>query len=73
MKTFLAVEIGDSASTEFKMKNGDFEQTQDGIFLGSVEAKDENSAFNKIKRINHNRNRVLDRVVVFEVKNKRYF
>ena len=72
MKTFLAVEIGDSARTEFKMKNQEFEQTEDGIFLGSVEARNENSALKKIKRISHNCNRVLDRVVVFEIKNRWY-
>lgn len=73
MKSFIGIEIGDSAHTEFMMKNREFEQTEDGIFLGSVEAKDEKSALNKIKCLEWNKERIFDHVVVFETKNKEYF
>ena len=73
MKSFIGIEIGDSAYTEFMMKNRAFEQTEDGIFLGSVVAKDEKAALNKIKCLEWNKGRVFDHIVVFETKNKVYF
>ena len=66
-KSFIGIEIGSSAYTEFKMEGGGFELTEDGIFLGSVEAKDKDEALKKIKVLECNRERVFDRVVVFEV------
>lgn len=68
MKSFLAVEIGNSAYTEFKMKNQEFEQTEDGIFLGRVKAKNEENVLKRIKRLDWNKNRVFDEIVLFELK-----
>ena len=67
VKSFIGIEIGSSAYTEFKMRGGEFELTEDGIFLGSVEAEDKGEAIEKIKGLECNRDRVFDRVVVFEV------
>ncbi len=68
MKTFIAIEIGNSAYTEFKMKNKEFEQTEDGIFLGRVKSKDEKDALKKIKLLEWNKSRVFDEIVLFEIK-----
>src|SRR3989338_7855674 len=38
MNKYLLLEIGKSAYTEFKMKNGEFEETQDSIVVDEVEA-----------------------------------
>ena len=50
------------------MESGRFEFTEDGIFLDSVEVKDKADAIKKINGLEYNRERVFDRVVVFEVK-----
>lgn len=68
MRTFIGIEIGDSAYTEFKMKTREFEQTEDGIFLGHVEAKDEKDALKRIKTLEWNKNRMFDNIILFEVK-----
>ena len=52
------------------MKNGEFHQTEDGIYLGEIDAKNESEAYTKIKMLNYNQNRVFDHVVLFEVKSK---
>ena len=66
-KTFIGIEIGSSAYTEFKMKSGEFAHTEDGIFLGSVADKGQRDALDKLKRFECNKDRVFDRVVLFEV------
>jgi len=67
MKRFVGIEIGKSAYTEFKMKDGTFENTEDGIFLGVVDAKDEAMALEEIKRQECNKNRSFDNIVLFEI------
>jgi len=68
MPRYIAIEVGDSAYTEFKMKDGEFHLTEDGIYLGDVEAKDKDDAYRKIKRLEWNRGRVFHKVLIFEVK-----
>lgn len=61
------VEIGNSAYTEFKMRSGEFETTQDGIFLGTVIAKDENEALELLENSLEHKNRDFDNVILFEL------
>jgi len=68
MGKFIGIEIGNSAYTEFLMKNGEFKDTEDGIFLGDVEAEDEDSALEGLKGLDCNKERVFGRVLLFEVK-----
>ena len=68
MPHYIAIEIGDSAYTEFRMKDGEFHFTEDGIYLGDVEAKDKDDAYRKIKRLEWNKERRFDKVIIFEVK-----
>ncbi|MEM3593037.1 MAG: hypothetical protein QXW67_04060, partial [Candidatus Micrarchaeia archaeon] len=65
--------IGKSAYTEFRMKDGDFHETDDGIYLGTVEAKDAEEAYEKIKNLEWNKRREFDTVMIVEVKKKHYF
>jgi len=67
MEQYIGIEIGDSAYTEFMMKNGEFKQTEDGIFLGKVTARNKQEALEKIKRLGWNKNRVFDEVIIEEI------
>lgn len=67
MKKYVVLECGNSAYTEFKMNNGDFEQTDDGIFLGIVSADNSDIAKEKIKELKENKNRIFDNLIVYEV------
>jgi len=51
MPRYIGIEYGDSAYSEFKMKDGEFHFTDDGIYLGDVEAKNEKEAYRKIKKL----------------------
>ncbi len=73
MPHYIAIEIGRSAYTEFKMKNGEFSQTDDGIYLGTVKAANPEEAFEKIKNLEWNRDREFDRVMVVEIKGKKHY
>ena len=66
MAEFIAIEIGSSAYTEFKMKDNNFTQTEDGVFLGRVNAKNKKEAEIKIRK--ENKNRVFDEIVIYEIK-----
>ncbi|MEM4134198.1 MAG: hypothetical protein QXO35_03865 [Candidatus Micrarchaeia archaeon] len=55
------------------MKDGDFNETDDGVYLGQVKAKNEEEAFEKIKRLEWNKGREFDVVMIIEVKKKYYF
>lgn len=68
MGKFIGIEIGNSAYTEFLMERGEFKETEDGIFLGDVEAEDEESAYEALKNLDYNKERVFDHVLLFEVK-----
>ena len=48
MKTFIAIETGDSAYTEFKTKAGEFKETCDCIYLGEFKANSEQEAMNAV-------------------------
>jgi len=67
MEQYIGIEIGDSAYTEFMMKNGEFKRTEDGIFLGRVTARNKQEALKKIKHLGWNKNRVFDEVIVEEI------
>lgn len=66
-KSFIGIEIGKSAYTEFKMKDGKFAHTEDGIFLGSVEAQGKKEALEKLMALECNKERIFDKVVLYEV------
>lgn len=48
MKTFIAIEVGDSAYTKFKTKTGDFKETDDCIYLGEFKAINEEEAMRAV-------------------------
>ena len=67
MKEFIGLEIGNSAYTEFKMKSGEYEQTEDCIMVGRVEANNEEEAERKIMELDFNQDRVFDELVIIEI------
>ena len=67
LKTYVCIEIGNSAYTEFKMRSGKFETTEDGIFLGTVIAKDESKALELLEKSLEHKNRDFDNVILFEL------
>ncbi len=67
MEQYIGIEIGDSAYTEFMMKDGEFKQTEDGVFLGRVTARNKQEALEKIKCLGWNKNRVFDEVIIEEI------
>jgi len=48
MNTYMLLEIGKSAYTEFKMKNGEFQETQDAILIDEVTANSAEEALEKV-------------------------
>lgn len=62
MKEYIGIEIGDSAYTEFKI-DGEFKETCDGIYLGSVFALSKDEAEMKIRELERN----FDRILIYEI------
>ena len=48
------------------MKDNNFTQTEDGIFLGRVNAINKKQAESKIRK--ENKTRVFDNIVIYEIK-----
>jgi hypothetical protein len=67
IRKYVCIEIGNSAYTEYKMRSGEFEATDDGIFLGTVIAKDESDAIRQVKGTPGYENRSFDKVIAFEI------
>jgi hypothetical protein len=57
MNEYIGLEIGKSAYTEFMMKNGEFEHTEDVIMVGRVSANSKEEAEELILNLEHNKNR----------------
>ncbi|MEM3815149.1 MAG: hypothetical protein QW771_03615 [Candidatus Micrarchaeia archaeon] len=51
MPYYIAIEIGNSAYTEFRMKNGELHETDDRIHLGQVKAEDSAISFSYLADI----------------------
>ncbi len=67
LKKYVCIEIGRTAYTEYKMLSGEFETTEDGIFLGTVFAKDKFEAFEQLKNIREYERREFDTIIFYEV------
>jgi hypothetical protein len=67
LNKYVCIEIGKSAYTEFKMRSGEFETTEDGIFLGTVIAKDENEALELLENSPEHKDREFDNVILLEL------
>lgn len=67
MKKYLLLEIGKSAYTEFKMKNGEFEETQDAILVDEVEANSEKEAYEKVIKSPNHKNKLFHNLIIKQV------
>jgi hypothetical protein len=68
MNKYLFLEIGKSAYTEFKMKNRDFEETQDAILVDEIEATSEKEAYKKLLNSKQHKNKIFDKIIIRELK-----
>ena len=64
MNKYILIEIGKSAYTEFKMKNGCFEETQDAIVVDEVDANSEEEAYEKVINSPNHKNKIFHRLIV---------
>ena len=67
MNKYILIEIGKSAYTEFKMKNNEFEETQDGILIDEVEANTKKEAYQKVINSAQHKNRKFDNLIVKQI------
>lgn len=67
MNKYILLEIGKSAYTEFKMKNGEFKETQDAILVDEVEAKSKEEAYEKVIKSSQHKNKVFNNLIVKQV------
>lgn len=68
MKSYIFYEIGDSCRTEFKVKNGEFQSTEDAVVIGISSGKNPKDAFKRLVICSPwTRNYIFDRVESREV------
>lgn len=64
MSQYLVLEIGRSAYTEFKMKNGRFAHTEDAILVEQVEANSEEEAYSLVLNSEDHKDKEFHRLMV---------
>lgn len=67
MNKYILVEIGKSAHTEFKMKTGESEETQDAIVVDEIEANSKEEAYCKVINSKKHRNKLFHNLVVKQI------
>ena len=67
MNKYILIEIGKSAYTEFKMKNNEFEETQDAILVDEVEANSKEEAYEKVVNSSIHKNKIFHNLIVKQV------
>lgn len=67
MNKYLLLEIGKSAYTEFKMNDGDFEETHDAILVDEIEAGSKEEAYQKVINSPNHKNKIFHNLIVKQV------
>ena len=67
MPKYIVLEIGKSIRTAFLMKNGEYEETEDAIMLGTVEAVSGDEAINSICNRDYCKERKFDNLITYEL------
>lgn len=67
MKEFIIYESGRSAYTEFLMKNGEFEETEDCIVVDFVKANSKDEAYDMVLNADEHKNKKFHRLVVKQI------
>ncbi|HOI19121.1 MAG TPA: hypothetical protein PLX15_04640 [Candidatus Woesearchaeota archaeon] len=67
MNKYILLEIGKSAYTEFKMKNGEFEETQDAVLVDEIEANSKEEAYEKVINSSQHKNKVFNNLIIKQV------
>ena len=68
----MVLEIGDSAYTEFKMKRGGFEPTEDAVLIESIEANSSEEALKKMYANKQHKDKDFHRLMICEVVHTQY-
>jgi hypothetical protein len=67
MNKYLVLEIGKSAYTEFKMKDGEFMHTEDAILVDEIEANSKDEAYEKLMSLEEHKDKSFDHLIVRQV------
>ena len=67
MNKYIVLEIGKSAYTEFKMKNDEFEETQDSIVVDEIEANSKKDGYNKVINSKQHKNKKFNNLIVKQI------
>jgi len=67
MNKYLFLEIGNSAYTEFKMKNGEYKFTEDAILVDEIEANTKEEAYQKLIESDEHKEKEFDNLIIRQV------
>ena len=67
MNKYYVLEIGDSAYTEFKSVDGDFERTEDAVLVDIISAKSKDEAEKLVRNKTEHKNKLFDRLFVTQI------
>lgn len=67
MGKYVVLEIGDSAYTEFRKRDGGYECTDDAILVGIVEGSSNTDAIRKACALDYCRDREFDMLVAYRL------
>ncbi|MFH2106350.1 MAG: hypothetical protein ABII22_03750 [Candidatus Micrarchaeota archaeon] len=67
MSKYLVLEIGGSVRTEFLMKNGEYEETEDAVLIGHVDAESESEALDAILNQPDFEERKFDHLIAYKI------
>lgn len=72
MKRFMILEIGRACYSEFRMKNGEFETTEDAVLIESIEANSSEEALEKMYANKEHKDKDFHRLMICEVVHTQY-
>ncbi len=67
MPKYIVLEVGDVACTQYRMKNGEFEETEDAVMVGKIEANSEEEAILAVTELDYCKNREFDNLVAYRL------
>lgn len=68
MANYIVLEVGKSARTEFLMNDGEFEETEDAVVIGRLDAGSKEEAISLAVSLPYCKNREFDNLVAYEVR-----
>lgn len=68
MTKYIVLEVGNSARTEFLMKDGEYRETEDAVVIGRIDACSKEEAIELAVSLSYCKNREFDNLVAYEVR-----